>query len=180
MLNTSGDVFLNGSPSTFDISTLTASSLTIRNLSSSVPGCTVNLGDKNLTFGGIGITLFEGSITGTALGSIIKQNPSLVILTGASTYGGGTTINGGIIQLSGSGSLSSSGFVNVNSASSIFDITFHSSPGTAIGDLISTFPSSSVVLGPNILTFGTGNNTTFAGSITGGASAALQSKARAR
>ncbi len=164
-LLSTGAVSVSSATSVFDISGTTSGTM-IGDLSGA-SSSTVNLGSKTLTFGtATPSTPFAGNIIGGG-GSIIKQGSGTVILTGTNTYSGGTTINAGTLRLSGSGSLFSTGAVNVNSATSVFDISGTTS-GTMIGDL-SGVASSSVNLGSKALTFGTATpSTPFAGNINGG------------
>ena len=56
----------------------------------------------NLTVGGAGNTTIN-SIIGTGAGTFTKDGTGTVILTGANTYTGMTTVNGGTLELTGSG-----------------------------------------------------------------------------
>jgi outer membrane autotransporter protein len=95
----------------FDISTLTASGMTI----GSIEGAgNYYLGSKELTTGlndldtevsGV-ISDTGGAVQGTG-GSLIKVGTGTLILTGTNTYTGGTTINGGTIQLGNGGTTGS-------------------------------------------------------------------------
>ncbi|MDR3664606.1 MAG: autotransporter-associated beta strand repeat-containing protein, partial [Mycobacterium sp.] len=53
---------------------------------------------------------FSGLISGT--GSLVKSGPGTELLTGASTYSGPTTVNGGLLSLSDTGSITSQVAVN--------------------------------------------------------------------
>jgi outer membrane autotransporter protein len=60
------------------------------------------LGNARLTTGTDGIaSLFSGVISGD--GSLTKVGTGRLVLTGANTYGGGTTISGGVLQLGDGG-----------------------------------------------------------------------------
>ena len=116
---------------------------------------------------GTALTLSTGIVGGT--NSLTMGGLGQLILTGNSTYTGGTTINFGEVSLSGTGSLASTGAVTLN-GSGMFDISFltPSPASTTIGDLISSSTMSIVTLGGNNLTFGTSTpTTTFAGEILG-------------
>ncbi|HVZ80989.1 MAG TPA: autotransporter domain-containing protein [bacterium] len=74
-------------------------------LGSLAGGGNVNLGTKNLTTGGNNLsTSYSGVISGA--GSLIKNGPGLMILSGDNLYSGGTTIFGGTVVVDG-GSLGS-------------------------------------------------------------------------
>jgi autotransporter-associated beta strand protein len=74
----------------------------------------VSLGSNNLTVGANNLsTNFAGAISGT--GSLIKTGSGRLILSGRSTYIGGTTINeGSLILAAGNGSATGQGPVQVN------------------------------------------------------------------
>ena len=156
-------VMVNGT-ATFDISNAIGGA-TIGDLTT-ISGTTVFLGSKTLTFGTALESVVAGAITGTG-GSITKQGIGIATLSGASTFTGGTTINAGTLAIGSGGSLYSSGSVTVN-GTAIFDISAFSS-GLTIGDL-TTQPGTNIALGSNVLTFGTGNSTTIAGTIVGAGS----------
>jgi outer membrane autotransporter protein len=63
-------------------------------------GGTVALGSGGLTVGDASSTSFAGAITGT--GSFVKQGGGKLILSGANTYTGATTINAGSLAVNGS------------------------------------------------------------------------------
>src|SRR5207344_1677280 len=80
------------------------------------------------------------------------------------TYTGVTTINGGTLALSGTGSIASSSQVNLANAAGMFDIS-----GTSAGATITTLAgvaNSHVTLGSQSLTIANGS-TSYAGIIGG-------------
>ncbi len=109
---------------------------------------------------------FSGSISGA--GSLLQSGISTLTLSGANTYTGGTTVSGGTIKLSGTGTLgNTSGSLAVNTGGTL-DVngttqTVGSFSGT--GGTITNSTAGSVY-------FSIGNNNTgggtFAGSITAG------------
>jgi autotransporter-associated beta strand protein len=85
------------SGSSLDISQSTATGVTIGSLEGAG---NVNLGGKNLTTGGNGLsTTYDGAITGT--GALIKNGSDLMILTGTNNFSGGTSILGGTLVVNG-------------------------------------------------------------------------------
>ncbi|WNL46440.1 autotransporter-associated beta strand repeat-containing protein [Dyella sp. BiH032] len=101
---------------------------------------------------------FAGAISGT--GSVTQQGTGVTALSGAHSYTGATVINGGTLQLLGTGSIAASSGVTMAGGS--FDISALSGTGTTIGDLAG---NGSVALGSHALTLGTANDTTFGGAI---------------
>jgi autotransporter-associated beta strand protein len=111
-----------------------------------------------------GSAILSGVISGIS-GSLTKTGSGTVTLVGINTYAGGTTINGGTLALSTTGVLSATGSLAVNGTSK-FDISAITPSIITTGDL-TTASGTSVNLGGKILTFGTTNDTTLAGIITG-------------
>lgn len=98
----------------------------------------------------------SGAITGT--GALVKDNSGTLILTGANTYGGGTTISGGILQIGSggtSGQLGSGGVVTNNAV-----LAFNRSDGITVANVI-TGSGSLTKSGGGMLTLGGAND--FAG-----------------
>lgn len=153
-------------------------------------------GYQNLTIGlGGGSSTFAGSITNTDnnpsfVGNVVKDGAGTIILTGASTYSGTTTINGGTLQL-GTGTPGQDGTLSntsgiTNNAALVFNLAGSQSigvsvsgngtftkngPGTLNLQSFSGAPASNVVGGALHLTGGHNNywavqNTT----VTAGAS----------
>ena len=84
-------------------------------------------------------TSFGGNVSGAA-GSLVQQGPGLLALTGANTYGGGTTVNGGTLQIGNGGTVGSiSGNVAVNAGTLAFshsdNVVFSGNISGAAGSL---------------------------------------------
>ena len=82
---------------------------------------TVDLGGHTLTVGSSsGTTTYNGVISSSSGGILVKDNGSTLVLTGASTYSGGTQINAGTLGVTNtSGSATGTGSVIVNSGGTL-------------------------------------------------------------
>lgn len=151
----------------FDISNLSTAGMTIGSIEG---GGAHYLGSKNLQVGGNNLTTtVSGSIldgnrfgSGATGGSLTKEGTGTLILnTFSSSYTGGTTINGGVVQVL-NGSALGSGPVTVNSVASL---TFGNGSSFDTYNVGSIAGSGSISLGNSTLSTG-GNNlsTTFSGS----------------
>ncbi|MEO0039084.1 MAG: hypothetical protein RIS38_32, partial [Verrucomicrobiota bacterium] len=119
---TAGTVNLNGA--TASIATLTAG--------------TINLGTTALT-------VQEGTFTGLlagSLGSLIKSSAGTLTLSGANTFGGGTTISAGTLVIGQAGSLGS-GAVSVASGASLDLANF------SVSNVITAATGASIINGPS-------------------------------
>jgi len=139
------------------------SSLAVNHLSGSGlivlgPGAGLTVGSQNAS------STFSGAISGND-GGLNKEGTGTLILTGINTYAGGTTVNAGMLALSGGGSLAASGGLTLAATGAGFDISGASSD-RSIGAL-SGVAGSTVTLGANALTLGGGGDTIFGGSIGG-------------
>ncbi|MCH9616900.1 MAG: hypothetical protein SP4CHLAM5_03920 [Chlamydiia bacterium] len=117
-LNVTGAVSVTGTSSIFDISGITATNLTIGDLST-VSGSTLNLGSKSLTFGtATATTTAAGIITGTG-GSIVKQGTGTTILLGENTFTGDITISGGTLTIGSNNALGNGGTLTMDPNTSL-------------------------------------------------------------
>lgn len=97
-------------------------------------------GAGTLTVGGTGTMIFDGSISdGAGTIALAKADTSTLILTGASNYSGGTTINGGILQVAASGLLGS-GAVSLQATTGISRLDLN---GATLGNNITLGSSAS-------------------------------------
>ena len=155
----SGNVTVNSTAAIgFDISSLTASSLTIGDLNG-ISGSTINLGSKTLITGTSTTTpTVIGVIEGSGGGVLQKIGTGTLSLTGQSIHiHGGTIINAGTLAIKGDGSL--------GAPATAVTIT-----GNSILEALAAFSSTArqISLGANTLTFNTdGHTVTWNGQITG-------------
>jgi len=138
----------------------------------------VQLGANELIFGtnSVSPATFSGTILDMGgLGSILKQGSDQVIFTGASSFGGGTTVQEGTLSLGPGGSLSAAGEVTVGTGLAVatFDI---STGGNQVIGALSGASDGIVNLGGNQLSLGAArpSSTTFAGQILGAGGSILK------
>ncbi|MBD8872774.1 autotransporter-associated beta strand repeat-containing protein [Rhodanobacter sp. DHB23] len=134
------------------------------NLMAGTGGATpvVNVGDGNSADASITATVAD-VIAGTA--GLDKTDYGTLVLTGANTYTGGTTIGYGTLALGAGGSLAATGAVTLAGTGTTFDLG-NAGANETIGALDGV-AGSTVNLGANGLTFGDATSTTFAGVIAG-------------
>ena len=166
-LAASSGVTLAGAGASFDISDAGSSGRTIQDLAG-VAGTSVLLGSKSLTVGTANSTTFagviaDGGMDGGRGGALVKQGSGTLILTGANTYTGGTTVLGGTLQ----GNTTSLQGNIVNNATVAFS---QSGNGTYAGNM-SGSGALIVTGGGNVTLSGTnsyaGGTTVSAGTLTG-------------
>jgi fibronectin-binding autotransporter adhesin len=156
-IDSSSGVALTGVNAVFDVSNL-SSSTEIKGLSG-VAGSRVRLGAKGLTVNQAGATTFAGDISGSGASGFIKSGIGTLTLSGDNGYTNLTTISGGVLALSGAGSIAASSGVADDAT---FDIS-----ATTSGAAITTLSGNGVVaLGSKTLTL-TAAADTFGGVIGG-------------
>jgi autotransporter-associated beta strand protein len=110
----------------------------------------------NLTIGGAGSTTINGVI-GTTTGSLTKDGTGTLILYGNNTYNGGTSINGGSLQLGTSQAIASGTAVSIASSATLNLNGYTQTVGAFSG-------AGTVQLGGGTLVAGSGNaSSTFSG-----------------
>lgn len=126
----------------------------------------INLGTAQLTVNGLANATYSG-VMGATAGSLIYQGPMTLTLSGVNLYTGGTTINGGRLQLGIANALPSGKNLTINSPG-IFDLNgFNQTIGALSG-------SGNTLLGAATLTLNTTQTSTYSGSISGGGSLIFQ------
>ena len=133
--------------------TITAGTL----VANSLAGDVTDSGALVLNFNGT----YAGVVSGT--GSVQVAGGNTLVLTGAHTYTGGTTISAGTLQLGTGGSLASTGALAVNGGT--FDLNSHSQ---TVGALSGT--GGAITLGSGTLTTSSSTNTSLAAAISGSGS----------
>jgi autotransporter-associated beta strand protein len=108
-------------------------------------------------------TDFASVIAGT--GNVIKEGSGTLVLSGANTYAGATTISAGTLTVSGGSAIANTGAVSVSSGA-VFNLSASETIGSIAG-------AGSVTLGANTLTTGSDNSSTTLSGVLSGASGAL-------
>ena len=108
-------------------------------------------------------TDFASVIAGT--GNVIKEGSGTLVLSGANTYAGATTISAGTLTVSGGSAIVDTGAVSVSSGA-VFNLSASETIGSIAG-------AGNVTLGANTLTTGSDNSSTTLSGVLSGASGAL-------
>ncbi len=107
--------FMTGTSYTLNDGTLDLNGFNLSASSFQGSGGTVNLGSATLTLTQAGNSSYAGAITGT--GALVKTGAGTITLSGVNSYGGGTTVNAGVLA----GTTSSLQGAIVNNAAVHFD-----------------------------------------------------------
>jgi fibronectin-binding autotransporter adhesin len=146
---------LAGATSRFDVSGITAAGTTVGSVAGA-SGSVLNLGGKGLTVGGNdATTTFAGSISGTD-GSLTKSGNGTLILSGANTFSGGSTLSAGVLRVNHINGLGTGAFVQSDDTS-----TLQINAGGTIANNMSVYNVEFVNGGNTLSGTITQNNTTY-------------------
>jgi autotransporter-associated beta strand protein len=129
----------------------------------------IDLGGATRTFDITGTTTIQnnGNLVRIQNGGVTKTGTGNLILGGANTYAGATTISDGTLTLSGAGALSATSAVNLNGATAILDVSGVTPSSSSIASLAGIAGSSVVITGKTLNAGIDATSTTFAGVISG-------------
>lgn len=156
-LNSATDTeFLTNDDVVFD-DTATSTAVTISDANIATNTIIFNNSTKDYTIAGTGIGISSGSLT--------KNDSGKVTLSSTNTYAGATTINNGIIEVSGGSAISNTGLVTLgNTAGATFQVLGSETIGALSGG--GATGGSVVIDNGQILSLGSGTQT-FGGVISG-------------
>ncbi|MEY4445497.1 MAG: hypothetical protein RL444_610 [Verrucomicrobiota bacterium] len=141
------------------ITTLTTGTLNLNGATASVGtlnGGTINLGSTALT---VNEGTFAGLLAG-ANGSLIKATSGALTITGANTFGGGTSVNAGTLTL-GDASALGTGAITVASGA------FLDLAGLSVSNVITAVDAASILNGPTTAGVTTAGSTSVTTVLTG-------------
>jgi autotransporter-associated beta strand protein len=127
-----------------------------------VAGAMIDLDVNTLTLGDASDTEFAGDITGGVTGNMTKIGAGTLILSGANTYAGQTTISAGTLAVRDGSAIADTGAVNLDTTGATFRLDDDETIGSLIG-----VAGTNVNMGGFMLTVGDALDTTFAGNIAG-------------
>ena len=157
-VNSKGNTILGGLH--FDGLELRGASDTIKALNGAG---TVGLGSGTLTVGegNFSGVIEDGAFVGTSGGSLVKNTLGTLILSGANTYTGTTSITQGTLQAGATNTLSSGSVVNISTGATLDMNGFSQSVSSITG-------TGNITMGAGTLTVGgTNASSTFSGAISG-------------
>ncbi|HET6471914.1 MAG TPA: autotransporter-associated beta strand repeat-containing protein, partial [Pseudomonadales bacterium] len=149
---------LVGSGATFDLNNFAET------VGSLAGAGTVTLGSATLTAGGDNTsTNFSGAASGT--GGLTKAGTGTLTLSGANSFTGATTINGGVLRASGGAAIADTSQVSLaNTAGVALDVTSNETIGNLTGGGAA---GGNVTLNGNTLTVNEAGSTTYSGIASG-------------
>lgn len=165
---------------------LGGNSVSVGGLSSASSGATVEAsaasGSATLTITGVGIDSFAGALAngGSGVLSLIKSGSGTQFLSGADSYTGSTTVNGGLLEFAADSNLPSGALITVNAGGAIadgaaIDQTFLNrvAGGSTGAVALGANSSSSLSFSGLSASLGSTGNYLFSGSLTPGSSGYL-------
>ena len=138
-----GNVYLGGSDFRFGgtAAAITQHSSSAVSITNTLRGSASGLVTLNLAGDGSGLVTMSGVIqtgNGSRDYAVVKSGSSTFALTGANTYGGGTTIDGGRLIVNNSASLGTGG-LRINNGTLQVTATYSAGQAITLGDANSTF-----------------------------------------
>ena len=122
----------------------------------------LNAGTSVITVSNTGKTTTFSNIVSN--GALTKTGADLLVLSGANTYAGTTTVNGGTLRLSGGAAIVDTGSISLaNTVGVVLDVATAEIVGSLTGGA-----SSSVTLNAGLTTGGNNSSTNYDGVISGG------------
>jgi len=155
---------------TFDISGMEDAVASIGVLTDNGTDSVIALGASTLkirggTFNG---TIQDDAMSGETRGGIFKSGDDALTLVGANTYTGITTVAGGVLALSGNGSIANSTKLYLGSSTATLDVS-GTDDGATVNNLSGVF-GSEIQLGDKTLVINQSEDNIFAGDISGSGS----------
>jgi len=158
----------DGADASFDVSGLYDGVATIGTLTDNGSGSIIALGGSMLEILGGGVfngVIKDAALSGETGGGILKSGNNVLTFSGAHNYSGATNIAGGVLALTGDGSIAASSALNLASAGAVFDISKTAS-GASVNDL-NGMRDSAIELGSQTLAVNQSTDGIFAGDMSG-------------